>query len=108
MGETKSSIVGDDIDPPSQDTLQNFADDRTNHPLANDGVAGYKILSQTWIAADKVQLELNAKFGKGGLGVSVPFTMRNVNGEWKLTVFNVRDTDGKVNRLSFVNESPVH
>ncbi len=108
MNEIKNSIVGDDIDPPPQDALQNFADDKTNHPLANDGVGGFKIISQTWMAADKVQLELNAKFGNGGAGVSVPFTMRNVNGDWKLIVFNVRDADGKANRLSFVNESPVH
>ncbi len=104
--EIRNSVVGDDVDPPTPEALQNFINEGSNHPMANDGVAGYKILSETWLAPDKVQLELKASFGNGGMGISIPFTLRNINGEWRLVVFNVRDQDGKWNRLGFVNESP--
>jgi len=102
--EIQNSIVGDDADPPSPEALQNFISDDSNHPLGNEGVAGYKILSETWLAPDKVQVELSASFSN--MGISVPFTLRNINGEWKLVVFNVRDADGKWNHLGFNNESP--
>ncbi len=106
VAEIQKSIVGDDLNPPSSEALKNFINDDTNHPLGSEGVAGYKIISETWLAPDKVQVELDASMGSGGMGVSIPFTLRNVNGEWKLEVFNVRDADGKFNHLGFVNESP--
>jgi hypothetical protein len=62
-------------------------------------VTDYRILSQTLVSSDEVQLEINALFG--GSGISVPLTLRNVNGAWKLVVFNIRDKDGKVSQLGF-------
>jgi hypothetical protein len=104
--EIGNSVVGDDTYPPSPEALQNFINDEHNHPQVSDGMAPYRILSETWIAPDKVQVELNASMGGGGWGVSVPFTLRNINGEWKLVIFNVRDQNGNGSHLGFVNDSP--
>jgi len=97
LSEIGNSLVGDENDPPSPDALREFINDRSNHPFSNDGVTDYRILSQTLVSSDEVQLEINALFG--GSGVSVPLTLRNVNGAWKLVVFNIRDKDGKVSQL---------
>jgi hypothetical protein len=107
MAEIQNSIVGDNIDPPSPEALRDFINDEKNHPLANNEVTGYRILSETWLAPDKVQVELNASMGSGGMGVSVPFTLRSINGEWKLQVFNIRDPNPNFNHLGFVNETLV-
>ena len=103
----QSGIVGDDIDPPTPEALQAFIKTESDHPDMLEGmdVAGFKILSQTWLASDKVQVELQLLV-EGGLGISAPFTLRNVDGEWKLVAFNKRDNQGKVNRLEFVKDSP--
>jgi hypothetical protein len=99
----QSGIVGDDIDPPTAEALQDFVKSEIAHPgtTADMDITGYKILSQTWLASDKAQVELQI-LGAGGLGMSGPFTLRKVDGEWKLVVFNVHDGDGKVSRLEFV------
>jgi RNA polymerase sigma factor (sigma-70 family) len=99
LSEIGNSLVGDENDPPSPDALREFINDRSNHPFSNDGVTDYRILSQTLVSSDEVQLEINALFG--GSGISVPLTLRNVNGAWKLVVFNIRDKDGKVSQLGF-------
>jgi hypothetical protein len=103
LSEIRNSLVGDENDPPSPDDLREFVNDRSNHPFSNDGVTDYRMLSQTLVSSNEVQLEVNALFG--GSGVSVPLTLRNVNGAWKLVVFNIRNKDGKVSQLGFVNES---
>ena len=103
----QNGVVGDDTDPPDKDELQNFIKSESNHPRPTDGIADYKILSQTQLSPDKVEVELNVTFGDSRMGISTPFTLQNINGEWKLVVFNVRDGNGKLNHLSFVNESPV-
>jgi hypothetical protein len=105
IAEIKNSVVGDDVDPPSAEALRNFINDESNHSLGNEGVSGYKILSETWLTPDKVQVELSVS-GNHQMGISAPLVLRNVNGEWKLVVFNVRDADGKFNHLGFINDSP--
>jgi hypothetical protein len=103
----RNGIVGDDIDPPPQEALQDFIKKQIDNPgVAMDGmdVAGYKILSQTWLASDKVRLELQF-ITTGGVGISGPFTLRKVNGEWKLVAFNIRDEQGKVTQVDFVTDS---
>jgi hypothetical protein len=102
--EIQNSIISDDIDPVSAEELQKFIQTESNHPSANDRISGFKILSETWLAPDKVQVELSAAIGKGGAGISVPMTLRKVNGEWKLMVFNSRGADGKVNSVEFFKE----
>ena len=49
----------------------------------------------------EVQLEIQAKFDenaglKTDTGISKTWTLRKVNGEWKLVLFFVRDADGNV------------
>ncbi len=101
----QNSVVGDDADPPDPDALQTFIKSASNHPQVSDGVVDYKILSETQLAPDKVQVELNATFGDTRMGISIPYTLQNINGEWKLVVFNIRDGNGKFNHLGFVNET---
>jgi hypothetical protein len=107
VANIKSSIVGDDIDPPTPEALQGFIKGEIDHPGMSEDmdITGYKILSQTWLGSDKARVELQMIAG-GGVGMSGPFTLRKVDGEWKLVVFNVRGQDGKVSRLEFVTDSP--
>ena len=84
--------------------MREFVADPANHPFSNDGVSNYRVLSQTVASPDEVQLEIDAQFGSQG--VSVPLTLRNVNGDWKLVVFNIRDAGGKISQLGFVNDTP--
>jgi hypothetical protein len=103
----QSGIVGDDIDPPTPEALQDFIKHEIDHPdaTADTDIMGYKILSQTWLASDKVSMELQM-ITTGGIGMSAPFTLRKVDGEWKLVTFNIRDSQGKVNRLEFIQNPP--
>jgi len=103
----RNGIVGDDVDPPTQEALQDFIKSEIDHPgteLDMD-VTGYKILSQTWLASDKVRVELQL-LTTGGVGISGPFTLRKVDGEWKLVAFNTRNSEGKIGKLEFINENP--
>jgi len=104
MAEIQNSIVGDDVDPISAEALQNFINDKNNHPTGGENVTGFRILSETLLAPDKAQVELSVSYGKGGMGISVPLTLRNVNGDWKIVVFNVRSPDGKVSTVEFFKE----
>jgi hypothetical protein len=103
----QTGIVGDDIDPPSSDALQSFIKREMDHPgtTSDMDITGYKILSQTWLASDKIQVELQL-MAAGGFGISAPFTLRNINGEWKLVAFNVRDGQGKVKGVEFIKDPP--
>ena len=105
--KVQSGIVGDDIDPPTPEALQVFIKTEIDHPdiTADTDITGFKILSQTWLASDKVRVELQIT-DADGVGVSAPLTLRNIGGEWKLVVFNVRDAQGKVSMLDFMNKSP--
>ncbi len=105
MAEVQNSVVGDDVDPLSDEAFQKFINEKNSHPIDRD-IAAFRVISETWLAPDKVQLELSVSMGKDGMGVSVPFTLRNVNGEWKLVVFNTRDSDGKLNGVGFFNRGP--
>lgn len=104
MAEIQNSIIGDDVDPISPEALKGFIDDASNHPVGNGNVISFKILSETWLASDKVQVELSQIVGKNGMGVSLPFTLKNVNGEWKIVVFNARSPDGKMSSVEFFKE----
>jgi len=99
----QNSFVGDNVDPPDIEAFQKFVNDRNNYSM--DGVPSFRILSENWLAPNKVQMEVNAAISSGGVGMSVPFTLLNVNGEWKIVVFNFRGTDGKVNDVGFFNRN---
>lgn len=100
----QNSFVGDDVDPPSEEALEKFIKNKIEHrrALVDMDAVDYKILSQNWIASDKVRVELEA-ISPGGIGVAVPITLRKIDGEWKFVVFNVRDKHGTVSELDFVN-----
>ena len=100
----QQSIVGDDVNPPSPEALQNYIKEQSSHPAGNEGTKGYRIISETWLAPDKVQVELSASMDDG-VGISIPFTLRNVNGEWKFVVFNVPNKDGQGSHVDFLNNS---
>jgi len=102
----QNGVVGDDVDPPSEDAVQNFIKGKDN-PLgmrgANWKIEGYKILSQSWLGPGKAQVELEV-MANGGFRFGEVFTLRKINGEWKLVVFNVRDKDGTVRTVDFWHE----
>ena len=101
--EIQNSIVGDDVDPISAEALKSFIENNSNHPGGGNAI-GFRILSETWLAPDKAQVELSEIVSKSGMGVSLPFTLRNVNGEWKIVVFNAHSPDGKVSSVEFFKE----
>jgi hypothetical protein len=68
-------------------------------------IVGYQLSSQTWLGEDKVQMNLKVMASED-LGISLPLTLRNVNGEWKVVVFNLRDKNGAVKELEFINAPP--
>jgi len=57
------------------------------------------VLSQALLSPNEAVLVLNEQFGADGAGVSGPLTLRNIQGVWKVVVFNTRDADGKVTSL---------
>src|SRR6185437_6858162 len=104
----QNALVGDEVDPPDPEALQKFIKKKMDHPDAIGdiaGITGYKILSQSWLGPDKVQVELETVV-KDKLGISAPMTLRKINGEWKLVVFNVRDQHGNVSELEFITTPP--
>ena len=103
----QNSFVGDDVDPPSGEALQKFINEKIEHQslIIDMNVAGYRILSQSPLAPDKVRVDLEV-LASEEFGISLPFTLRKVNGEWKLVVFNVRDKHEAVTEVELVNESP--
>lgn len=100
-------FVGDDVDPPSEDALQKFIKLKTEHQrgLIDMGIIGYKVLSQNWLTADKVRVEVEV-ISPDGVGVVLPITLRKINDEWKLVVFNIRDRHGAVNDVQLINTAP--
>ncbi len=70
----------------------------------NWNIEGYKMLSQTWLAPDKAQVELEIE-AHGGVGIVMSFIMRKIDGEWKLVVFNNRDKHGAFSHVGFADES---
>ena len=106
----QNGVVGDDVDPPSEDDVQDVIDSKGSHLRMTDGfwkIEGYKILSQTWLAPGLAQVELESMVGDGGgAGFAETFTLRKVDSEWKLVVFNVRDKQGNVRTVDYWHEEP--
>lgn len=103
----RNSFVSDDVDPPSEEALQKFIKDEIEHHslIIDMNIAGYKILSQSSLAPDKLRMDLEVMASEE-IGISVPFTLRKVNGEWKVVVFNVRNEYGAITGQAIVNKSP--
>jgi hypothetical protein len=105
--QMRGSFAGDDVDPPDPDALQKFITKKVEHQsrIIDMNIVGYQLLSQTWLAEDKVRMTLKVMASEE-LGISLPLTLRNINGEWKVVVFNLRDKNGAVTELEFINASP--
>jgi hypothetical protein len=103
----RSSFVGDDIDPPSDEAIQKFIKETIEHhiTLIDMNIVGYRILSQSSLASDKVRMELGI-LSTGGMGISFPITLRKIDSEWKLVLFNVRDRQGVLHELALIKEAP--
>lgn len=103
VNELTQCLVGDKLDPPAAKEFQEFAAGTANHPTKE--WFRFKVLSQNMVSPDETQVEIQAQLGANGnaasVGVTRTLTLRQVNGEWKLVVFNVRDADGKVTQLGF-------
>ena len=101
--------MADESDPPTEADIDEFAGDPNNHlHFSKDELkAGkIKVLSQKIISPDEVVLTVSRQFDESGKGIAVPLTLRNINGEWKIVVFNVRDEAGKVTRRSVFGTRP--
>lgn len=101
----RTGIVGDDIDPPSAEEMEKFLTNSANFSIG-DFAGAVKVVSQNWLSADKVKLQILVTGKEGNFGVAVPFTFRKVDGEWKMTIFNVRDKNGKINEVNFFGSNP--
>lgn len=93
LTEMADSIVPDTSDPPSDEAIQSFVKNPVRYRISD--YLKLKVLSQTNISGDEVQLELYAQ-SAAGVGVSTAQTLRNVDGQWKFVLFNTRDADGKI------------
>jgi hypothetical protein len=106
----REGVVADNVDPPDQDDVQDVIESKRSHLRMTDAfwqIEGYKVLSQTWLGPGLAQVELESMVGGGGgAGVAETFTLRKVNGEWKLVVFNIRGKDGAVRTVDYWHEEP--
>jgi hypothetical protein len=102
--EIQKSFVGDDTDPPPPEVLQKYIGNENNNSFGPD-VTDFRILSENWLTSDRVQVELSVRSAKAsGVGMSIPLTFKNVNGEWKLVLFNIRNVDGQVTDVNVVKD----
>jgi len=93
LTEMANCVVPDASDPPSDEAIESFIKKDINYRTTD--FLKVKVLSQTNVSTDEVQLELYAQ-SASGVGVSRAHTLRNVEGQWKLVLFNTRDADGKI------------
>ena len=109
LSEIRRSLMADESDPPTEADIDEFVDDPNNHlHFSKDELktGNIKVLSQKIISPDQVVLTVSRQFDESGKGIAVPLTLRNVNGQWKIVVFNVRDEAGKVTRRSVFGARP--
>ena len=103
----RSGLVADDADPPTSEEMERFLTDKRNSLSDGlDSVSAFKVVSEIWQSPDKVQIRVICDMGESGLGIAVPFTLRNVSGEWKLILFNVRDANGTVQEVNYFEKKP--
>src|SRR5438876_51333 len=109
LSEIKQSLIADKSDPPTEADMDRFVDDPHNHLHFNKEelqTGKIKVLSQKIVSSDEAVLTVSRQWDQSGKGIAVPLTLRNVNGEWKIVVFNVRDAEGKVTNLNVFGTRP--
>jgi len=109
LSEIKQSLIADKSDPPTEADIDRFVDNPNNHLQFNEEdlkTEKIKVLSQKIVSPDEVELTVSRQWDQSGEGFAVPLTLRNVNGEWKIVVFNLRDAEGKVTNLNVFGTRP--
>ena len=109
LSEIRHSLIADKSDPPTEADMDRFVDDPRNHLHFNKEelqTGKIKVLSQKIVSSDEAVLTVSRQWDQSGKGIAVPLTLRNVNGEWKIVVFNVRDGEGKVTNLNVFGTLP--
>ena len=108
LSEIRQSLIADQSDPPTEADIDRFVDNPNNHLQFNeeDLKNKIKVLSQKIVSLDEVELTVSRQWDQSGEGFAVPLTLRNVKGEWKIVVFNVRDAEGKVTNLGVFGTRP--
>lgn len=97
-------FVSDETDPIEPRGVTSFISNPALNPSGDWG--NVRIVSQKFSSADEALLDVQVKLNNEDNGVNKDigytkeFTFRNVNGDWKLVLFNVRDADGKVVGIS--------
>jgi len=103
LSELGQCFVANESDPPTEDEIHEFV---PTNLLSKDAQFKIKVLSQTIVSPNEVVLTVARQLEESGRGLSAPVTLRNVNGEWKLVLFKVRDAAGKVIRLDLGTKLP--
>jgi hypothetical protein len=96
-GELAACVVADENDPPDKRSVQRIIDNPQEQVFK--GLTQLTQLSQTPVSANEVLLEFTGRPGPD-LEVTRTMMLRNVNGEWRLVLFNQRDADGKITHVA--------
>jgi len=96
-GDLAACVVADENDPPDKRSVQKIIDNPQEQIFK--GLTQLTQLSQTPVSANEVLLEFTGRPGPD-LEVTRTMMLRNVNGEWRLVLFNQRDADGKITHVA--------
>ena len=103
VSELARCLTPDDSDPPTEDTIRRFVEDARIHP--DKSALEFKAVSQTVVSPDEVLLGMSALLSGNG-GIIKTLTLRNVNGEWKLVLFNERHEGAVTYGANFGTQTP--
>ena len=91
--ELANCLVADATDPPPDEAIQRYVNDHMNVQVFS-AYREFGVTSQTKISSEEMRLEL--KFNAETIGFFSTMVLRKVMGEWKIVVFNRRDTYGRL------------
>ena len=95
--ELARCLVADEIDPPDERSLQKIINNP--HEQVFKALLQINRLSQKSVSPNEVLLEYSGR-ALPELEISRIVTLRKVNDEWRLVLFNQRDTDGKITHVA--------
>jgi hypothetical protein len=90
-------VVADEKDPPAPQSIRKIIDNPQEQIFK--GLIEMKRLSQTPISANEVLLEFTGHPAPD-LDITRAVTLRKIDGEWRLVLFNQRDDDGKITHVA--------
>jgi hypothetical protein len=90
-------VIPDEKDPPDASSIQKIV----NNPREQifKGLLEMRQLSQTPISANEVLLEFTGRPGPD-LEITRAVTLRKIDDDWRLVLFNQRDADGKITHVA--------